>query len=67
MRCRLKLSEFDYQLPKELIAQYPAGQRDRSRMMVLDRDKKRFYHRSFSDIGAYFTKGDVVVLNRAPP
>ena len=59
----MKLSEFDYSLPKELIAQYPAKERDRCRLMVLDRKTKSIAHRTFTDIVEYFNEGDVLILN----
>lgn len=59
----MKLSEFDYNLPKELIAQYPVGQRDKCRMMVLDRAKGSIAHKTFEDIVSYFKPGDLLVLN----
>ena len=59
----MKLSEFDYNLPKELIAQYPVDEREKCRMMVLDRAKKTIMHKTFEDIAGYFNKGDLLVLN----
>ena len=59
----MKLSEFDYTLPKELIAQYPAGARDKCRLMVLDRAKRSIEHRTFGDIIEYFERRDCLVLN----
>ena len=59
----MKLSDFDYNLPKELIAQYPAEQRDESRLLVLDRKTGAIEHRIFKDIVEYFHKGDLVILN----
>ncbi len=56
----MKLSDFDYYLPKELIAQSPAEPRDASRLMVLGQEIK---HRCFSDIIDYFEEGDTLVLN----
>ncbi len=56
----MKLSDFDYYLPKELIAQSPIEPRDASRLMVLG---KNIEHRNFSDIVDYFEKGDTLVLN----
>jgi len=58
-----KLSDFDYSLPKELIAQYPSGKRDESRLLVLHRDTGKIEHRIFKDIVGYFQKGDTLVLN----
>lgn len=59
----MKLSEFDYTLPKELIAQYPAEQRDQSRLLVLDRAKGAIFHQTFNDIVQYLSPGDCLVLN----
>ena len=56
----MKLSDFDYHLPKELIAQSPIEPRDASRLMVLG---KTMEHRYFSDILDYLEKGDTLVLN----
>ncbi len=58
-----KLSDFDYSLPKELIAQYPSEKRDESRLLVLHRDTGKIEHRIFKDIVGYFQKGDTLVLN----
>jgi len=57
-----KLSDFDYSLPKELIAQYPSEKRDESRLLVLHRDTGKIEHRIFKDIVGYFQKGDTLVL-----
>lgn len=59
----LKLSDFDYLLPKELIAQYPLKERDSARLLVLDRKIGTVEHRSFKDILEYFNPGDLLVLN----
>jgi S-adenosylmethionine:tRNA ribosyltransferase-isomerase len=59
----MKLSDFDYNLPGELIAQYPLMQRDKCRMMVLDREAKSIVHKKFEDIVPYFNKNDLLVLN----
>ena len=56
-------SEFDYQLPAELIAQRPAPRRDQSRLLVLDRVAKTVRHRQFPGIVDYLRPGDVLVLN----
>jgi len=56
----MKLSDFDYHLPKELIAQSPIEPRDASRLMVLG---KTMEHRYFSDILDYLENGDTLVLN----
>ncbi|MFH1407125.1 MAG: tRNA preQ1(34) S-adenosylmethionine ribosyltransferase-isomerase QueA [Candidatus Omnitrophota bacterium] len=59
----LKLTDFDYSLPKELIAQYPVERRDSSRLLVLNRETGTMEHKRFSDIVGYFVPGDVLVLN----
>jgi S-adenosylmethionine:tRNA ribosyltransferase-isomerase len=59
----MKLSEFNYTLPKELIAKYPLKERDKCRLMVLDRETKKIIHRGFEDITDYFSAGDCLVLN----
>ena len=59
----MKTSDFDYQLPPELIAQTPLEPRDRSRLMVLNRGRSRIEHRCFGDITAYLVAGDVLVFN----
>lgn len=59
----MKVSEFYYELPKELIAQEPAAQRSMSRLMVLDKDTGKIEHRVFKDIIDYLYPGDCLVLN----
>ncbi|MBU4311283.1 MAG: tRNA preQ1(34) S-adenosylmethionine ribosyltransferase-isomerase QueA [Candidatus Omnitrophica bacterium] len=59
----MKLIDFDYNLPKELIAQYPSEKRDGSRLLVLHRDNGRIEHRIFKDIVEYLRKDDTLVLN----
>lgn len=59
----LKFSDFDYRLPKELIAQYPLKKRTHSRLLVLHRESQQIEHRLFKDIRDYFQKGDLLVLN----
>jgi S-adenosylmethionine:tRNA ribosyltransferase-isomerase len=59
----MKLEEFDYDLPEELIAQEPAAVRDLSRMMVVHRDTGSCDNRLFSDLPEYFGPGDVIVVN----
>lgn len=59
----LPTSAYDYQLPAELIAQYPAEKRDESRLMVLDRVRGAIEHRRFRDIIAYIPAGDALVIN----
>jgi len=59
----MKLSDFDYTLPKELIAQYPLKERDAARMLVIDRINRKIEHRNFKDIINYLRKGDLLILN----
>ncbi len=60
----MKLSEFDYDLPEELIAQKPVEKRDESRLLVVHREDNRLEHRFFHDIQEYLKPGDMLVLNR---
>ncbi|MDH7578972.1 MAG: tRNA preQ1(34) S-adenosylmethionine ribosyltransferase-isomerase QueA [Bacillota bacterium] len=59
----MKVSDFDYHLPPGLIAQYPAPQRESSRLLVLRRETGEIAHTIFSAIPEYFEPGDVLVLN----
>ena len=59
----MRVSEFDYELPKELIAKFPAEPRDSSRLLVLNRRTGQIEHRIFRDIVNYLKPGDVLVLN----
>ncbi len=59
----MKLDDFDYYLPEELIAQTPMEQRDSCRLMVLDRKTNEIEHRHFFDIKEYLNAGDCLVLN----
>ncbi len=59
----MKLHDFYYELPKELIAQKPLKERDMSKLMVLDRNKKTIIEKKFRDIVHYIKNGDCLVLN----
>jgi len=59
----MQLSDFDYFLPKELIAQYPAKRRTDSRLLILHREDGSIEHRRFSDIIDYINKDDLLILN----
>lgn len=59
----MKVSDFDYDLPTELIAQYPAPKREDARLMVLDRKTGKIEHAFFPSIVEYLREGDVLVLN----
>ena len=61
----MKLSDFDYVLPPEYIAQQPAKPRDHSRLMLLDRKKKTIEHRHFYDLLDLLKKDDVLVANKS--
>lgn len=59
----MKLTDFDYHLPPDRIAQSPLQQRDASRLLVVDRDTCAFHHIRFSEIGEYLPSNTVLVLN----
>lgn len=59
----MRIEDFDYELPEELIAQTPMQQRDKCRLMVLDREHRTVEHRHFYDILNYINPGDCLVLN----
>ncbi len=59
----MKLSNFTYDLPKELLAEYPSDERDESRLMILHRDSGKIEHKTFKDVIDYFEDGDSFVLN----
>ena len=59
----MKLEEFDFDLPEELIAQHPADKRDESRLLVLHKNSGKIEHRHFYDIIDYLHAGDVLVRN----
>lgn len=59
----MKLSDFKYPFPRNLIAKYPAKPRDSARLMVLNRADESIEEKKFSDIADYFKKGDCLVLN----
>ncbi len=59
----MKLSQFKFRLPEELIAQYPIDHRDEVRLMVVNRKTGEIEHKIFKDILGYFNEGDVMVFN----
>ncbi len=61
----LKISDFDYDLPQELIAQTPIEPRDASRLLVVNRASQTFAHRHFRDIGDYLRPGDLLIANQS--
>ena len=58
----MKLSQFNFELPEERIAEYPSDHRDESRLMVLDRKTESIEHKTFKDVVNYFDEGDAFVL-----
>ncbi len=59
----MKLSHFHFDLPEELLAEYPAENRDESRLMVLNRKEQTIEHKMFKDVIDYFDEKDVMILN----
>ena len=59
----MKLSHFQFNLPPELLAEYPTENRDESRLMVINREKKTIEHKQFKDVIDYFDDGDVFIMN----
>jgi S-adenosylmethionine:tRNA ribosyltransferase-isomerase len=59
----MKLSDFKYNLPKTHIAKYPVSPRDKSKLMVVNRESGEIENKVFSDVVDYMEKGDVLVVN----
>jgi S-adenosylmethionine:tRNA ribosyltransferase-isomerase len=59
----MKLSNFGFELPAELLAEYPSENRDESRLMVLNRKEQTIEHKLFKDLINYFEEDDVMILN----
>jgi S-adenosylmethionine:tRNA ribosyltransferase-isomerase len=59
----MKMSEFKYNLPRELIAQYPPQKRGSSNLLVLDRKSGEISHKKYFNIPDFVQEGDVIVLN----
>lgn len=59
----MKLSQFNFELPKELLAEYPSEHRDEARLMVVNRKEGTIEHKMFKDLINYFDTNDVMVLN----
>ncbi len=59
----MKLSQFKFELPEELLAKYPAAHRDESRLMVVHRDSDKIEHKEFKDILDYFDEKDFFIFN----
>ncbi|AEH00302.1 S-adenosylmethionine:tRNA ribosyltransferase-isomerase [Lacinutrix sp. 5H-3-7-4] len=60
---KMKLSHFNFDLPEELLAEYPSENRDESRLMVLNRKEQTIEHKQFKDLIDYFDEEDVMILN----
>ena len=61
----MKLSQFKFKLPDNLIAQYPSENRDECRLMVVDARTGEIQHKIFKDILNYFDDGDVMIISRS--
>ncbi len=59
----MKLSQFEFDLPENLIADFPSNERDESRLMVVNRETGDIEHKVFKDVMDYFDDGDVMVVN----
>jgi S-adenosylmethionine:tRNA ribosyltransferase-isomerase len=59
----MKLSHFNYELPGELLAEYPSEHRDEARLMVINRKDGSLDHKQFKDLDNYFEEGDIMVFN----
>lgn len=60
---RWKLSQFDFDMPKELLAEYPLQDRDESKLMVIHKETGKVEHKKFSDVLDYFDEGDCFIMN----
>ena len=63
MSIPLRVADFDYALPTDLIAQAPAPERDRSRLLVIERQTGALQHRTFYDLSEHLVQGDLLVIN----
>lgn len=61
----MNLSDFDYELPEKLIADYPAEPRDESRLLILDKSNHEIVHDKFFNLSKYLREGDILVLNNS--
>ncbi|MGE4347968.1 MAG: S-adenosylmethionine:tRNA ribosyltransferase-isomerase, partial [Flavobacteriaceae bacterium] len=59
----MKLSQFNFNLPEGLLAEFPSESRDEARLMVVNRKTKTIEHKLFKDLIDYFDEGDVMILN----
>ena len=60
---KMKLSDFGFDLPEELIAEYPSENRDEAKLMVIHRETGKIEHKLFKDVINFFTDGDVMIMN----
>jgi S-adenosylmethionine:tRNA ribosyltransferase-isomerase len=60
---KMKLSDFSFDLPEELIAEYPSENRDEAKLMVIHRETGKIEHKLFKDVINFFTDGDVMIMN----
>ena len=60
---KYSLSDFNYNLPSELIAQKPVRPRDSARLLVVNKKTKKLQHKKFSDLVDYLKKGDILIVN----
>jgi len=60
---KMKLSDFSFDLPDELIAEYPSDNRDEAKLMVIHRETGKIEHKLFKDLINYFSEGDVMIMN----
>lgn len=61
----MKIEEFDYNLPKSFVAQYPLKERDESRLMIIRRGKNLIEHSKFKELHKYLNPGDLIVVNNS--
>ncbi|NUM51297.1 MAG: tRNA preQ1(34) S-adenosylmethionine ribosyltransferase-isomerase QueA [Flavobacteriales bacterium] len=59
----MKLTKFKFTIPKELVAQHPAKEREEARLMVVDRKTGKIQHKKFKDLINYFSEGDLMIMN----
>ena len=59
----MKLSQFEFELPEELISKYPSNHRDESRLMVVNRKEGKIEHKHIKEVIDYFEEGDVMMMN----
>ncbi len=64
---KMKLSQFNYNLPSNLVAIYPEKNRDESRLMVFHKDSGKIEHKVFKDVINYFNEKDILVLKFSRP